>query len=1076
MSFEDLFVNPPMAHRLAPFWFWNGDMNAEEITHQIREMARQGVGGFFISARQGLEIPYLSDEWFQRVAVAIDAAQQYGMSAWLYDEYPYPSGMSGGEVTLLHPEAKHRTLQHQVITATGPQTLTQELPWAKVLSAQAVPLAETGNALSWSQALDIASSIGIAPAAAVFQSTGLTSYTNKRFFSADLQKQLVWNVPPGRWQIHLFLEKEIEDFKYYGTYVDPCHEAAMRTFIETTHEQYARRFRQHFGKTIPGFFTDEVGLMGKLPWSPRLPDFFREQYGADLVASLPELLYPTGTQTAQLRYRYFQSVYQLLGKSYHEPMGQWCEQHGLQYLTEVPSARMTTQRYSHIPGGDSAHEKVGRSLEWILDRYALSLRANPKIASSLAHQYGHDWSMIECFHSVGWTMTLQDAKLMLDRLAAFGINLYIFHAFYYSIDGLRKHDAAPSQFLQNPYWEHFRQLADYAARLSYALSQGQVHAPIAVVHPITSFWTHLGNPFHNFHYAGEDPVEEQALERLKADWAALDKQLLFQHVDYDHLDPETLAQASIEDGQIVSGYARYKVLILPPMSNLEAAAWSKVQAFLRAGGVVISLGLLPYEQIDAQQDIEVEAAYTFGLTTSPRQHYWQGARDEGARPAKGTHAAYFIAGSPQDEHSIDQLLAILQQHVPPTCVIEPLVGNGRSLLTHQRDLPDGSHLLFIVQQENAELTVRVQGPHCQSVERLDLTSGQIVALPFEQRTDGSSVTLSFAPYEAHLLRFAAQHSAHQAAPSVQEEAYQLSIDLQGEWALTAQQENSLRLGTFGFSLSNAADGDEGMQEWPLVEAKTLVNQFADLAKEQRLPMQFKQTFGVSPTVSLAYPLQCWYRTSFLVEEIPPACQLVMDVYAIGGKYTLSLNGEEIAAQDAGATMRFGHPQRAYNVRHLLKQGHNTLLIQVEAERDWHGICDPLYLSGPFGVGVDAVGKPTITKLPTMGIPRSDPQPGYPYYAGTLNFTREFVLDEVPHSKTFVLTFQNWDSYLRDSIAVLINGQTLGAACWSPYRWSGESTLLRTGSNTIELRLTNTLGALLDGTRFDERSHKIVNVL
>ena len=108
MSFEQSFRDPPIAYRLVPFWFWNDSMNAEEIIHQIREMAEKGVGGFFICARQGLEVAYLSEQWFQLVAVAVETARQYGLHTWLYDEYPYPSGMSGGEVILQHPEARHR--------------------------------------------------------------------------------------------------------------------------------------------------------------------------------------------------------------------------------------------------------------------------------------------------------------------------------------------------------------------------------------------------------------------------------------------------------------------------------------------------------------------------------------------------------------------------------------------------------------------------------------------------------------------------------------------------------------------------------------------------------------------------------------------------------------------------------------------------------------------------------------------------------------------------------------------------------------------------------------------------------
>jgi hypothetical protein len=69
-------------------------MDAGEVTYQIKEMAERGVGCFFICARQGLKSPYLSDEWFQYVAVAVRAAQACGLGVWLYDEYPYPSGMS----------------------------------------------------------------------------------------------------------------------------------------------------------------------------------------------------------------------------------------------------------------------------------------------------------------------------------------------------------------------------------------------------------------------------------------------------------------------------------------------------------------------------------------------------------------------------------------------------------------------------------------------------------------------------------------------------------------------------------------------------------------------------------------------------------------------------------------------------------------------------------------------------------------------------------------------------------------------------------------------------------------------
>ena len=94
------FQTPPASYRIKPFWFWNGEMTKEEIRYQIKEMAEKGLGGMFICARQGMTVPYLSEEWFELVKYACKEAENQGLEAWLYDEYPYPSGMSGGEVLL----------------------------------------------------------------------------------------------------------------------------------------------------------------------------------------------------------------------------------------------------------------------------------------------------------------------------------------------------------------------------------------------------------------------------------------------------------------------------------------------------------------------------------------------------------------------------------------------------------------------------------------------------------------------------------------------------------------------------------------------------------------------------------------------------------------------------------------------------------------------------------------------------------------------------------------------------------------------------------------------------------------
>jgi hypothetical protein len=37
------FSNPSPSHQITPFWFWNGAINREEISRQLREMKNQGI-------------------------------------------------------------------------------------------------------------------------------------------------------------------------------------------------------------------------------------------------------------------------------------------------------------------------------------------------------------------------------------------------------------------------------------------------------------------------------------------------------------------------------------------------------------------------------------------------------------------------------------------------------------------------------------------------------------------------------------------------------------------------------------------------------------------------------------------------------------------------------------------------------------------------------------------------------------------------------------------------------------------------------------------------------------------------
>ncbi|MGN8644867.1 glycosyl hydrolase [Gracilibacillus sp. HCP3S3_G5_1] len=1044
MKIED-FQHPKPAYGIHPFWFWNGELTNEEISNQLKEMADKHVTGVYICARQGMEIPYLSDRWFEKVEFAIETAASYGMDVWLYDEYPYPSGMAGGEVTLEHKDAKQTMLVHHVEKVNGEKRVSIPLPWGKILYAKAVPVKHNSEQLLWEKAIDLKLKIGNLQVEHIYQKTGLTAYNQRRFFTYGPKKVLEWDLPQGDWEIHCFIEEELEDFKYYGTFVDPLHKEAIQTFIQVTHERYLSKVGKHFGQTVKGMFTDETHLLGRFPWSPQLVPYIKDTYGYDIREYL-YLLITNGEHAAKVRYHYFQSIHVLLRDVYHKQIHDWCEKAGIDYVAEVPSARMSGQVYSHVPGGDSAHEKLGRPLDWILKKYFFSMRANPKMISALSNQLNRDRTLIECFHSVGWSMTLQDAKWMVDRLAVLGINFFNFHAFFYTLNSLVKHDAPPSQFIQNPYWKYFKKLGDYVSRISYLMAQGEVVRPIAVLDPTTSFWTKMANPFSSFSYVGECEEEKALLERLKKDWADICLELTKAHKDYDHLDPEILMEAKIEDGKINIGKATYKVLILPPMTNLEKRAWDKIKLFLDQGGSVVANGLLPSEDIEED--------------TSHYQEMKQLFNGENCSESN----AFFIPFSSHATDNIKMLFNLLD-HILDEEVFINVKDPSQSFLVQHRKL-DNSELLFITNQEGDRHEVSLglyKARENHAYFLIDLEKGERTHISSVFRDGFRQIDLQFEPYQSYMVQV--EETSDQVISK--SEGKSIEIASKQQWQLETQDENMVRFDSFLLEILGS-----DIQGCP-VTAKTFIDQCEDLAQNNMLPVSFKQLFGTPMKLQLNYPINVNYKTNFIVEKMPADCTLVMDKNAISEGLSIFINNHKVDPDSLQKMFVYDHNNIVSDIRRYLVEGENLIAIKGKIHKDWDGVVDPVYFKGDFGVQFNEEKTPILVEMPTTTHSLVGPFERLPFYAGTLAFTRNIELDP-PENTSYRITIEEIDE-IHDVVEVMVNDVSLGVKAWSPYIWEASEGLLRKGENKITVRIIHTLAGLLEGKYFDYDKHELVDV-
>lgn len=531
-------------------------------------MADKGVGGFFIHGRFGLQTEYLSDDWMNCVERAVVTAEELGMEVWLYDEYPFPSGVAGGAT--MRSKSNHcRFLDVVSAEVSDGETAELAIPDGELVCAAAV--SEERNAVT---------PISAKPERGVLR----------------------WTAPAGRWWAMAFTARIAESTVFiYGSEPNYFEPNLAAEFISLTHEAYAARFRQHFGKTIKGIFTDEPKMQciyhlhddGRTTvWFDDLEQAFRDDHGYDLVPNLPSLFADVGTDPGRVRRDFWNTAAKRYIERYFLPYREWCEENGLLFtghlfieeglysntIYQGDFARVLSTM--HVPGVD--HLALVTDSEYVIPNYPpASTRVNgQKLVTSIAHAMGAERVLSETFGCAGWEMSAADMKWIVDWQYSLGVNFLCPHAFFYSAAGLRKADAPPSQFLQATFWPFYKQFADYAARLGYMLSQGTHRAQIGLLYPRAAFQSSWKPGF----------VDERTLA-ISTWFDFYCGELPRQHLDYDILTEDMIADAEVTNGKLRIGRETFELLILPPAPVIEERAARKIEQFSAAGGRVIRTDL-----------------------------------------------------------------------------------------------------------------------------------------------------------------------------------------------------------------------------------------------------------------------------------------------------------------------------------------------------------------------------------------------------------------------------------------------------------------------------------------------------
>jgi hypothetical protein len=960
----DEFRNPSSAYRGKPFWAWNGKLDPDELRRQVRVMREMGLGGFFMHSRVGLGTPYLSDEWFECIHACVDEAAKLDMEAWMYDEDRWPSGAGGGLVTC-DPRYSKRDLNLTILNSAS------KLKWDKDTVAAFTATIDGFDA------------------------------TNVKRIPRGKKPKL------AKGDSVLLFEVAIagkSDWYNGQTYLDVLNPDAVKRFMEVTHEAYLARCGDAFGKAIPGMFTDEpnygvaffhpdqAGVQGSTPWTGRLPRVFKERYGYDLLAKLPEVFFNVdGKSITPARHDYHDCLTHLFVDSFSRQLSEWCGEHGLLHtghvLLEQPLAPQANvvgsamRFYEHMqaPGMDLLMQ-ISREID------------TAKQVASVARQFGRKWRLTETYGCTGWDFNFAGHKALGDWQAAMGINLRCQHLSWYTMEGEAKRDYPASIFYQSPWWQDYRTVEDYFARIGVAMTQGVEVRDLLVIHPIESIWMTC------VHWPHGDDAIDVALNELR-------DALLLANLDFDYGDEDILARhGKVRKGDAPTlrvNKAEYKAVVVPPMRTIRKSTLALLKRFRDAGGLVVFAGDIA-NHVDALP-CTCAADFARECTRTPhKSRKLVEAVDAATRRVSITDA---------DGAEIPATLHLLREDADAMYLF--ICNTGHQFDRHTF----GDAEPYVVKRTLEYPDVRVRGfAQCAGdpVE-LDLTTGDRLAADAKLKKSGWEVRTSLPQLGSRLFVFPKRRDRKSLPAARKLKDVRTQTLNPKRWDLTLSECNALVLDRPTFRI----DGGRTQKANDILHADQLVRDAMGVTRRGGEMVQpWARTPNPKPkrvSVELNY--------TFDVRAIPSG-DLSLGIEQ-PATFTIELNGVAINPDAEAGWWTDKSLRRVPVDPGILRVGVNTLRLVCDYHEDHPGL-EIVYLLGNFGTNVRGTDV-TMTAAPAELKLGDWTRQRLAFYGGSASYRCKVNPKVTPSQRVFV----QLPGYLGTAAAVSVNGVRAGVTAWAP---------------------------------------------
>lgn len=567
---------------IMPF-LWLHGVEENILRNCVAKIYECGIRAMCLEARPHKD--FIGNGWWHDLDIILDEAKRRGMKIWILDDSHFPTGFANGAVKNAPDHLKRWSLVERTIEVCGPVKHCKY----DVASRLGYNYVDKGmNKLGEPFKEKLVAVV----AGRRTEQNGKVIYTELDDVTAEVTEDgwLCKDFPDGDYCLFIYT-KRLDAAAGKNDYISMIEKDSVKILLDTVYEPHYAHYKEEFGKTILGFFSDEpgfynmedavygLGQIGQkmpLPWTDDVAGLFKERTSSKNMMLLVGLFHELGGEERLSRYTYMDIITRKYQENFTDQIGTWCEAHNVEYIGHVLEDGLFTQSLGagtghyfralhgqHMSGVDVVLNDLLPDKDYgdrVFYHYQL-----PVLASSLAQQNSkmQGRAMCEVFGGFGWSQGLSMMKWMTDHMLVNGINYFVPHAFTDS--QFPDSDCPPHFYAQgnNPQYRHMYMLYEYTNRISHLLSGGRPVTDVAVFFPAEGGWT---GECRDFGYIGKICLQNQ--------------------IPYAVLCMDMLKDAKVCDGKIVVGQAIYKCLIVDKMDYLPLDYLTEFEKLIKKGACI----------------------------------------------------------------------------------------------------------------------------------------------------------------------------------------------------------------------------------------------------------------------------------------------------------------------------------------------------------------------------------------------------------------------------------------------------------------------------------------------------------